>query len=100
MPLESIHNLAFKAAEAARCAGEQGKYWEMHDRLFENQKTLEPWATHAQAIGRDGHARVLPGSDRTGKLAVQDPRRAERRQGVRRVQIGDRAPARPAGEGA
>jgi len=53
MPLESIHNLAFKAAEAARCAGEQGKYWEMHDRLFENQKTLEPWATHAQAIGLD-----------------------------------------------
>jgi hypothetical protein len=51
MPLESIHKLAFKAAEAARCAGEQGKYWEMHDRLFENQKALEPWRAHAEAVG-------------------------------------------------
>ncbi len=51
LPLESIHKLAFKAAEAANCAGEQGKYWEMHDRLFENQKALEPWAGHAEAVG-------------------------------------------------
>jgi protein-disulfide isomerase len=51
LPLESIHKLAFKAAEAANCAGEQGKYWEMHDRLFENQKALEPWTTHAEAVG-------------------------------------------------
>lgn len=40
-PLESIHKFAFKAAEAARCAGEQGKYWEMHDRLFERQFALD-----------------------------------------------------------
>jgi protein-disulfide isomerase len=53
LPLESIHKLAFKAAEAANCAGEQGKYWEMHDRLFANQKTLEPWKSHAEALGLD-----------------------------------------------
>jgi protein-disulfide isomerase len=53
MPLESIHKLAFKGAQAARCAGEQGKYWEMHDRLFGNQTALEPWTPHAQAIGLD-----------------------------------------------
>jgi hypothetical protein len=53
MPLESIHKLAFKAAQAARCAGEQGKYWEMHDRLFENQKALAPWTPHAEAVGLD-----------------------------------------------
>jgi protein-disulfide isomerase len=53
-PLESIHKLAFKAAEAAHCAGEQGKYWEMHDRLFANQKALEPWKAHAEAVGLDG----------------------------------------------
>jgi protein-disulfide isomerase len=52
MPLD-FHNLAFKAAEVTRCASEQGKYWEMHDRLMENQKTLEPWTAHAQALGLD-----------------------------------------------
>jgi len=53
MPLESIHKQAFKAAEAARCGGEQGKYWEMHDRLFLNQESLEPWSSHAEAVGLD-----------------------------------------------
>ena len=53
LPLESIHKQAFKAAEAARCAGDQGKYWEMHSRLFANQKALEPWSAHATAVGLD-----------------------------------------------
>ena len=34
------HSNAPKAAEAAHCAGEQGKYWDMHDRLFANQQGL------------------------------------------------------------
>jgi len=37
----SFHQKAQKAAEAAECAGEQGKYWEMHDILFANQEALE-----------------------------------------------------------
>lgn len=53
LPLESIHKAAFKAAEAANCAGEQGKYWEMHDRLFENQNKLQLLTPHAEAIGLD-----------------------------------------------
>jgi protein-disulfide isomerase len=40
LPL-SMHAHAKKAAEAALCAGEQGKYWEMHDLLFANQQALE-----------------------------------------------------------
>ena len=55
LPLESIHKNAFKASEAAHCAGEQGKFWEMHDRLFANQNSIEApmLAGHAQAIGVD-----------------------------------------------
>ena len=41
-PLKQIHPHAEKAAEAASCAGEQGHFWEMHDRLFENQAHLDP----------------------------------------------------------
>lgn len=52
-PLESIHKEAFKAHETVNCAGGQGKYWEMHGRLFQNQNQLGAvdLAKHAQAIG-------------------------------------------------
>ena len=53
MPLESIHKFAFKAAEATHCAGDQGKFWEMHGRLFEQQKALEPWTAHAETLKLD-----------------------------------------------
>jgi protein-disulfide isomerase len=36
----SLHPNAQKAAEAAECAGIQGKFWEMHDKLFANQQAL------------------------------------------------------------
>ncbi len=36
----SMHKDAQKAAEAAHCAGDQGKYWEMHDLLFKKPKGL------------------------------------------------------------
>ena len=55
LPIQSIHPLAFKAAEATHCASEQGKYWEMHDRLFANPGALarKDLSGHAQALGLD-----------------------------------------------
>ena len=54
MPLE-FHKNAFKAAEAAHCAGDQGKFWEMHDELFRNATMLHRDALHAHAasVGLD-----------------------------------------------
>lgn len=40
-PLTQIHPNALVAAAAAEAAGLQGKYWEMHDKLFESQKSWE-----------------------------------------------------------
>ena len=47
-PLAEIHPRAQSAAEAARCAGEQGKFWEYHDSLFEDQSKLD----EASLVGR------------------------------------------------
>jgi protein-disulfide isomerase len=41
MPIAQIHPFAQGAAEAARCAGEQGKFWEYHDLLFADQSKLD-----------------------------------------------------------
>lgn len=52
------HPQAPKAAEAARCAGDQNKYWEMHDAMFANQRALEEptLKQHARALGLDSAA--------------------------------------------
>ncbi|MFL6672382.1 MAG: DsbA family protein [Massilia sp.] len=42
MPLTQVHPLAELAAEAAEAAGAQGKFWPMHDDLYENQDALSP----------------------------------------------------------
>jgi protein-disulfide isomerase len=54
-PLEQLHPNAEKAAEAAECAGDQGKYWEMHSRLFKNQNLLDAkeLPAHALVLGLD-----------------------------------------------
>lgn len=57
-PLLQIHKDAAKAAEAATCAAEQGKFWEMHDKLFENQGALQVDALKKRAaeLGLDSAA--------------------------------------------
>jgi protein-disulfide isomerase len=54
-PLTQMHPYAFAAAEAAEAAGAQGKFWEIHDMLYEHQNNLEPQALvgYAKTLGLD-----------------------------------------------
>ena len=54
----NFHQYAQKAAEAAECAGEQGKYWEYHDILFERQaewsaQGVQKFKDYAVELGLD-----------------------------------------------
>ncbi|MEM4254743.1 MAG: DsbA family protein [Candidatus Norongarragalinales archaeon] len=41
-PLTQIHPAAQKSAEAVECARDQGKFWEFHDKIFDEQQKLKP----------------------------------------------------------
>jgi protein-disulfide isomerase len=55
LPLEEAHPHALHAAMAAEAAGAQGKFWPMHDLLFENQThlTLKDLRSYAGRLGLD-----------------------------------------------
>jgi Na+/H+ antiporter NhaA len=55
LPLNDVHQHAEIAAEAAEAAGEQGAFWDMHDKLLANQDRLEPLdlGRYAKEIGID-----------------------------------------------
>jgi protein-disulfide isomerase len=52
-----MHHSSEKAAEAARCAGEQGKFWEYHDVLFySKQVDIDALKEHARVLKLNGEA--------------------------------------------
>jgi len=59
-PLSGIHKYAMDSAGAAEAAGRQGKYWEMHNLLYERQtewavpQALEYFVQYATQLGLDG----------------------------------------------
>jgi protein-disulfide isomerase len=66
-PLVNAHPHAQHAAETAEAAGAQGRFWEMHDLLYENQNALddEDLARYAAALGLDARrliSEVLTGA--------------------------------------
>ncbi len=54
-PLTAIHARAGKASEAALCAGDQGKYWEIHELIFKDQRKLRDadLVAHAESLSLD-----------------------------------------------
>jgi protein-disulfide isomerase len=58
LPLEDIHPQAMRASHAARCAGEQGKYWEVVERLITHQAGMSPQTIdqHTRESGLDAAA--------------------------------------------
>jgi protein-disulfide isomerase len=53
LPLETLHPLALGAAKAAYCSREQGKLWEMHERLLRGALTPADLSEHAKALNLD-----------------------------------------------
>jgi protein-disulfide isomerase len=74
----SFHQNAQKAAEAAECAGAQGKYWEMHDKIFEanaaGKMGVQQWKDDAKAIGLDTNKfnACLDNGDMAAKIAKDE----------------------------
>ena len=59
MPLTTIHPNALAAASAAGAAARQGKFWEMHDKLYENQSSWENLSANQRNAAFEGYAKDL-----------------------------------------
>jgi len=58
-PIQSIHPNALPAALASECADDQGKFWDYHDKLFENQRGWEGLDVQAGLITFKEYAQEL-----------------------------------------
>jgi protein-disulfide isomerase len=79
-----VHPHAEHAAEAAEAAGAQGRFWEMHDTLFENQDALddESLLAYANALDLDAERLIREVLNGTYDLRVRDDFKAGVRGGV------------------
>ncbi|MCC8173422.1 MAG: DsbA family protein, partial [Odoribacter sp.] len=74
-PLVQLHPYAMSATMAAEAAAEQGKFWEMHDTLYQNQDNLEnsDLLKYAQEVGLDiSRFKDDFGSDKLQKKIEED----------------------------
>jgi protein-disulfide isomerase len=83
-PLVNSHPHAQHAAEAAEAAGAQGKFWEMHDKLFENQEALddEDIVQYAKTLGLDASRLINEVLAGTHTARVREDFRSGARGGV------------------
>jgi protein-disulfide isomerase len=84
-PLVSIHANAMGAAQAAVAAGMQGKFWEMHDLLFANQRALQAdkLKDYAQQLGLDVAKFEADMSSNEAKAIIRDDMALSQKIGVR-----------------
>jgi protein-disulfide isomerase len=84
-PLEQAHPHALAAAEAAESAGEQGKFWEMHDLLFANQEhlTVRHLQGYAERLGLDMARFTAEMDDHVYLQRVREHQSGARRSHVR-----------------
>jgi len=84
-PLTSIHPQALPAALAAAAAQKQGKFWEMHEKLFANQRALAPeqMKEYARQVGLDVPQFERDMQSDEVKALVQDDIKLAQRVGVR-----------------
>ncbi len=59
LPIDGSHPNARAAHRAAEAAGKQGKFWEMHDRLYENQQSWSTRVTRSPQTFFEGYAREI-----------------------------------------
>jgi protein-disulfide isomerase len=83
-PLSDSHPPAAQAAVAAEAAGGQGRFWEMHDALYENQERLgtDDLMKYGEELGLDTNQFARDLSDGTYKARVREDFRGGVRSGV------------------
>jgi protein-disulfide isomerase len=83
-PLANMHAHAEHAAEAAEAADEQGRFWEMHDLLYEHQEALEDedLAQYASELGLDARHLISEVQNEAHASRIREDFRGGARNGV------------------